>query len=66
MIMTTNLGRSWRKSSYSQSSSNCVEVAGLPGTVAVRDTKDPHGLALAFSQRDWRAFTHRVKTGALA
>lgn len=61
--MTTNLRRSWRKSSYSNSSSNCVEVAGQPGTVAVRDTKDPHGPALAFSQAGWREFTRRIKAG---
>jgi hypothetical protein len=54
----------WRKSTYSNASSNCVEVAGQPGTVAVRDTKDPHGPALAFSPAGWRAFTRHVKAGA--
>ena len=61
--MTTSLRPSWRKSSYSNSNSNCVEVAGQLGTVAVRDTKDAHGPALAFSQRGWRAFMRRVKNG---
>ena len=63
--MTTNLRRSWRKSSFSQSSSNCVEVATATTTqaVAVRDTKDPHGPALAFSPSGWQAFTRRVKAG---
>jgi hypothetical protein len=55
----------WRKSSYSSSSGdNCVEVAGLPGTVAVRDSKDPSGPALAFTPADWQAFTRRVRGGA--
>lgn len=36
----------------------CVEVArNLPGVVAVRDSKDPHGPALVFSPADWAAFT---------
>lgn len=62
--MTTNLRRSWRKSSYSNSSSNCVEVAGQPGMVAVRDTKDRNGPALVFSRPGWQEFTRRVKNGA--
>jgi hypothetical protein len=37
----------WRKSSYSGSNGgNCVEVAGAPGQVAVRDSKDPEGPVL--------------------
>lgn len=40
----------WFKSSYSGSGNNCVEVADLSATpyqaVAVRDSKDPDGLAL--------------------
>jgi hypothetical protein len=48
----------WRKSSYSGSNGGaCVEVAGnLPGVVAVRDSKDPHGPALVFTRADWAAF----------
>lgn len=41
-----------------------MEVTGQPGTVAVRDTKDPSGPALAFSQPGWQAFTRRVRNGA--
>jgi hypothetical protein len=38
---------SWRKSSYTTSNGgNCVELAGLPGAVAVRDSKDPNGPVL--------------------
>ncbi len=55
----------WRKSSYSGSNGgNCVEIAdNLPGTVAVRDSKDSGGPALAFTPDDWRAFTVAIKTG---
>jgi hypothetical protein len=55
----------WRKASYSSTNGgNCVEVAGnLPGAVAVRDSKDPAGPALAFSLLEWSAFTARIKAG---
>ncbi|WP_192759272.1 DUF397 domain-containing protein [Actinomadura algeriensis] len=37
----------WRKASRSASNGgNCVELAGFPGTVAVRDSKDPDGPVL--------------------
>jgi uncharacterized protein DUF397 len=55
---------SWRKSSYSGGSGNCVEVAGgLPGAVGVRDSKDPAGPALVVSPGSWRHFTAAVKNG---
>jgi Domain of unknown function (DUF397) len=53
----------WRKSSYSGTNGGaCVEVArNLPGVVAVRDSKDPHGPALIFTPADWAAFTAALK-----
>jgi hypothetical protein len=55
----------WRKASYSTGNGgNCVEVGTAPCVVAVRDTKDRPGPALAFSPQDWQAFTRRVKDGA--
>ena len=53
----------WRKSTFSSSNGgNCVEVArNLPGVVAVRDSKNPGGPALAFTPADWRAFTAGIK-----
>jgi hypothetical protein len=52
----TELSRAtWRKSSRSNATGNCVEVAGLAGGVAVRDSTDP-GPALAFPAPAWRAF----------
>ncbi|MER7212570.1 DUF397 domain-containing protein [Streptosporangium sp. NPDC000239] len=55
----------FRKSSLSGGDDNCVEVAtNLPGLVAVRDSKDPSGPALAFTPTQWRSFVGRVNTGA--
>jgi uncharacterized protein DUF397 len=55
----------WRKSSYSGDNGGaCVEVAdNLPGIVAVRDSKDPAGPALAVPPHDWQAFTAAIRTG---
>jgi|HubBroStandDraft_6_1064221.scaffolds.fasta_scaffold185269_3 hypothetical protein len=63
--METSLSQAaWRKSSYSGGAQNCVEVAGnLPGAVGVRDSKDPDGQALVFTNLAWRAFADQVKSG---
>jgi hypothetical protein len=53
----------WRKSAKSGGNGgNCVEVAcNLPRTVAVRDSKDPHGPVLAIESAGWRDFIADVK-----
>jgi hypothetical protein len=46
----------WRKSSYTTSNGgNCVELAGAPGVVAVRDSKDPEGPVLLLTPAVLRA-----------
>ena len=41
-----------------------MEVAvNLPGVVAVRDSKDPHGPALTFTPAAWHTFAARVRGG---
>ncbi|GAB3280738.1 hypothetical protein GCM10027589_07780 [Actinocorallia lasiicapitis] len=41
----------WRKSSYSgPTGEECVEVAGLPAVIAVRDSKNPDQAALIFGR----------------
>ncbi|MGH3328452.1 MAG: DUF397 domain-containing protein [Streptomycetales bacterium] len=55
----------WRKSSYSGSDNNCVEVAPLAGgRWAVRDSKDRRGPALVCTPAGWRAFVGAARSGA--
>jgi hypothetical protein len=62
---TPDLSRAeWRKSSYSANGANCVEVrTNLPGTVAVRDSKNVPGLELAVSDQAWTQFVRGIKHG---
>jgi uncharacterized protein DUF397 len=53
----------WRTSSFSANVGTCVEVAGLPGGRAVRDSKNPTGPALRFTATEWAAFTAGVRAG---
>jgi hypothetical protein len=55
----------WRKSSYSNSGANCVEIARTrSGKVAVRDSKDPDGPVLTFSPDEWKAFVAKIQATA--
>jgi Domain of unknown function (DUF397) len=65
--MTPDLsGARWVKSSRSAGNGNCVEVAAnLPGIVAVRDSKDPAGPALAVNPAAWSAFTNALRKAEL-
>jgi hypothetical protein len=59
--------RCWRKSSYSGTAGNCVEVAKLSaGVCAVRDSKDPGGLVLTCTAQQWSALTAGLRAGELA
>lgn len=52
----------WFKSSYSDSTGECVEVARLDdATIGVRDSKNPAGPALTFGPAEWAAFTTRLR-----
>ncbi|MGA4541970.1 DUF397 domain-containing protein [Uniformispora flossi] len=47
----------WRKSSYSDSDGgNCVEAAGLPGVVLLRDSKIVAGPRMAVGAAAWDGF----------
>ncbi len=57
----------WQTSSHSGTAGSCVEVSrnvpDVPDLVAVRDSKNPTGPALAFTSADWRTFISGVKAG---
>ena len=53
----------WRKAQLSTNNGACVEVASVPGKVAVRDSKDPGGPVLVYAPDEWSAFLVGVKKG---
>lgn len=53
----------WRKSSSSVAG-NCVEVAPLEnGEIGVRNSRDPDGPALSFTQAEFTAWVEGAKNG---
>jgi Domain of unknown function (DUF397) len=60
-------GAHWFTSSYSNDQGGeCVEGARLAdGSMAVRDSKNPHGPALVFPPAAWAAFTTALRDGEL-
>ncbi|MEU5988995.1 DUF397 domain-containing protein [Spirillospora sp. NPDC047418] len=57
----------WRKSSYSGAINDeaCVEVVGVGGGVAVRDSRDPEGGRLSVTGDQFGRLLRRIKAGAL-
>ncbi|SDG52925.1 protein of unknown function [Sinosporangium album] len=54
----------WRRSTYSNPSGNCVEVARLTGgDIAVRNSRDPGGPALIYTPAEIEAFLRGAKGG---
>ena len=52
----------WRKSSYSGGQGGqCVEVAALQSSVAVRDSKHPNHPALSFSRTAFTELTRKLR-----
>lgn len=58
------LGAAWRKSTASNPSGQCVEVAALAnGEIAVRNSRHPSGPALVYTRAEISAFLAGVKNG---
>ncbi|MEU7632556.1 DUF397 domain-containing protein [Nocardia sp. NPDC049220] len=54
----------WRKSSFSNPSGNCVEVAeAANGQVAVRNSRDPEGGVIFYTRPEIDAFVRGAKAG---
>lgn len=53
----------WRKSSYSTATGNCVEVAPTADGVIVRHSKRPAAGTITFPDRAWAAFVRDASAG---
>lgn len=50
----------FKASASSDNGTGCVEVAGKPGEVGLRDSKHPEGGAFGFTAAEWRSFLRYV------
>lgn len=60
-------GPPYRKSTHSQpNQGECVEVAEIPGGLAIRDSGRPEATVLLFGVRAWYALVQALRGGAPA
>jgi hypothetical protein len=57
--------KNWYKSTRSAANGECVEIAASPGSIVVRDSKDPQGPVLRFATESWREFIELVRAGRM-
>ncbi|WP_018588533.1 DUF397 domain-containing protein [Salinispora arenicola] len=53
----------WRKSTRTQQSGQCVEVARVGEVIGLRDSKDPDGPVLTFTTGEFAAFLDGAAKG---
>lgn len=58
---TATVKPAWRKSTASQGSDSCLEVALLPDLVLIRDSKDSEGPRLRFTPSTWTGFMEALR-----
>jgi Domain of unknown function (DUF397) len=56
-------GLSWIKAQASTYNGACVEVASAAGKIAMRDSKDPDGPVLVYTQAEFGAFIDGARNG---
>ena len=54
----------WRRSSRSSATANCVEAAVAGAAVGVRDSKDPDGPVLVLPAAAWTHFVAAIRSGS--
>jgi hypothetical protein len=63
-VHTERPGVRWRKSTVSNPSGNCVELAELPGgSIAVRNSRSPDGPVLVYTRAEIGAFLAGIRAG---
>lgn len=55
------LGLKWQRAERSLSNGECVEVARAGAWVTVRDSKNPQGEMIDYSEKAWRSFLSRTR-----
>lgn len=61
--MTDFSTAAWRKSTKTQQSGQCVEVARVDDAIGVRDSKNPNGPVLVFTLGEFEAFLDGAARG---
>ena len=54
---------SWLKAHSSSANGACIEIASATGNIAIRDSKDPNGPILVYTQSEFSAFLEGARKG---
>ena len=53
----------WRRAKLCGAHGQCIEIARVGDEIAMRDSKDPSGPILRYTQAEWQAFIVGAKSG---
>lgn len=62
MLQSQPVNVDWHTSTFC-AAGNCIQVAEIDGSIAVRDSKNPQGPVLRYSPAEWQAFLDGVENG---